>query len=207
MDAQTFWVILGVAVALFIWRYVLSAMIIIGVIVGLFKYYESTGFIKPQNTEQTIAQDVVQDSFQPVSLVTAANLASSTSWIVDNWFKVQPETTSQQNVVSEEGIRPARPGERDEYMKECLELTKNDDLCLENWINHKLTGDETIIIPVEREVKSVEPKTEVKKVSKTKPLKVSKNFKLLDVDNEEYKQRRAKVLENPNAVVIHEIYH
>ena len=82
---QIFWVILGVAVALFIWRYVLSAMIIIGVIVGLFKYYESTGFIKPQNTEQTVVQDVVQDSFQPVSLVTAANLASSTSWIVDNW--------------------------------------------------------------------------------------------------------------------------
>ena len=200
---QIFWVILGVAVALFIWRYVLSAMIVVGAVFGIFKYYESLGLFKPHYTEQT----VVQDSFQPTSLIGAANLASSTVWIVDNWFKVQPETPPQQNVVSEEGIRPARPGERDEYMKECLELTKNDDLCLENWINHKLTGDETIIIPVEREVKSVEPKTEVKKVSKTKPLKVSKNFKLLDVDNEEYKQRRAKVLENPNAVVIHEIYH
>jgi hypothetical protein len=46
---------------------------------------------------------------------------------------------------------------------------------------------------------------------KVEPTKLDKtnnsDLQLIDVDNSEYKARRAEALKNPNAVVIHETYH
>lgn len=78
-----------------------------------------------------------------------------------------------------------------EYVDNCSELTQNKQMCVDHYQEAKQQGREIELVPVE---------------SKIIPHDKVTNVNLLDVDNEEYKVRRAATLAKPNAVVIRETF-
>lgn len=80
-----------------------------------------------------------------------------------------------------------------EYIDSCTELTHNKNMCVDNYQHAKDNGHELELIPVESRT-----------ISKDKAVSNVSTVNLLDVDNEEYKVRRAAALTKPNAVVLHD---
>lgn len=77
------------------------------------------------------------------------------------------------------------------YMEECEDLTDDADTCEDLWKER----DGIVLKGAIETVTSHVPDTKAVK-------EAIKNVKLLDVDNVEYKERRAAALKKPNAVVI-----
>lgn len=126
------------------------------------------------------------------------------AWFANNWFGQKPTTVAEEKpVVSPVGM--------DEYVATCTELTNNPSFCKTNWFEAKMSGSEIYLVAGDREVKTtkvtqrqtVQREPKVSQV-KTKPLSQVKGVNLLDVDNVEYKERRASALAKPNAVVFRE---
>lgn len=83
------------------------------------------------------------------------------------------------------------------FMEQCISLTNKPEMC-EDLFSER--DHDSIII----DASSVEPKTHAKKevsVSEDQFRPVSA-VKLLDVDNQEYKDKRAAAISKPNAVVL-----
>ena len=117
---------------------------------------------------------------------------------------VVPEVAQVKEVVETEEMKS--------YVKHCTELTNNSQMCRDNWIAAAENDVDLILDPVEKSTKTyIKPaKAVVKSERKVKkqetPVSTVKEVKLLDVDNEEYKARRAEALAKPNAIVLHETY-
>ena len=83
------------------------------------------------------------------------------------------------------------------YIKDCVEIAEYPQKrCEQMWIGREGTSVEDAE-PVNVSEKMTETHIDNTAVSKVK---------LIDVDNEEYKARRALALKKPNAVVFHETY-
>ena len=88
-----------------------------------------------------------------------------------------------------------------EYVDRCTELTRDNEMCKENYKISK-TEDQTV------ELVAFEPRKKKSKKVMVEPVKVVEQpaskvvpVNLLDVDNEEYKARRASALAKPNAAL------
>jgi hypothetical protein len=95
--------------------------------------------------------------------------------------------------------------DKSSFMEQCVSLTKKPEMC-EDLFSER--DHDSIII----DASSVQPKTESKVESK-KEVSVSEDHfrpvsdvKLLDVDNQEYKSKRAAAISKPNAVVMQATY-
>lgn len=80
------------------------------------------------------------------------------------------------------------------FMEDCKSLSDKSDICEEMWKDR-----EGIILKgaIETVVSAIPDKKVVNEA-----IMEAKTYKLLDVDNKEYKERRAETLKKPNAVLI-----
>ena len=209
LDVALPWIFAGIFLAIF-WRFLIFVILIIGFIVAL----KNNAFGVPRETVNapivsTYNGDIQQTSFD-------------VTWLLRNWFSYKATESIDKSingpknetpaVVEREVLQPVtETPQMLEYIKNCTELTSNSKLCRENWIDVASHGEEIILLPVEYTPYSKSDKGYVQKISTKKPKEpqiVAKSnitqFKLLDVDNEEYKARRAEALAKPNAIVIHE---
>lgn len=138
--------------------------------------------------------------------VAFAGGANTVAWFASNWFKQQQEKTAK--VDSDENV--VQPVGMEEYVKACTELTNDKYFCKQNWMEAKISGSEVFLVAIDR--KPQVRKTVDRQVTKVAKAEVTKGPKyvaeskvkgvnLLDVSNEEYKQRRDAALAKPNAVV------
>lgn len=140
--------------------------------------------------------------------VANAGGTTTAAWFATNWFKQQSQ--EPKNVQSDDDV--IQPVGMAEYVKSCTELTSNADFCKKNWIEARMSGTEIILVPVERITRSKTTERQVVKKAKVEVTKTPKfvaeskvkGVNLLDVDNTEYKARRAATLAKPNAVVFHD---
>jgi hypothetical protein len=149
------------------------------------------------------------ESFQKTSIIDPI-------WLFTSLMRLRELNQLQQATQSEKpSVTPVvetkqivETPEMREYVKNCTELTNDAKLCRDNWIAVNEAGAEIILEPVERKsIKQVnQTKTKVDKNTVNNPVLKSPEIKLLDVDNKEYKERRAAALSKPDAVVFQEVY-
>lgn len=213
--------ILGIIIS-GMWRFLFGIFLIVGVVAGFNRANLDLEKVLPEPvpivTSLNNDSNIHQTAFDP-------------SWFVRNWFSYKateaidkklnaPEQPRQ--IVEEEIKFPVKETpEMLEYVKHCTDLTNDPKLCQDNWNSVASTGNEIILSPVERTVQRKTEKAHIQKIStkvpkepkepkEPKAQRIAKSkvneVKLLDVDNEEYKARRAAALAKPNAIVIHETY-
>jgi hypothetical protein len=137
------------------------------------------------------------------------------AWFAANWFSNKAQLDAQRAEVPLEKFVPTPvlttdEKEMNQYVKLCAELTNDANMCRENWVDAKSNGDSMVLVPFERtpQVRKVDERqvTKTAKVEVTKYVVESKvkGVNLLDVDNTEYKERRASTMSKPNAVILHD---
>lgn len=184
------------------WHYIALGVFVFGIFTVLSHSTQNTTVVKnspPVITEQPSVEkdpNIQNTSFiDPILLMMKIKELGQTTNVVEPQKEVKVDITQ---VVETEEMR--------DYVKNCTELTNNSTLCRENWIAMSELGGEIILDPVERRVRKQNTKAKVEKVSTPKTHSKVTEVKLLDVDNKEYKERRAIALSKPNAVVFQETY-
>ena len=194
------------------WHFIVAGAVLFGVMV-IFLHHPTP---KVETVEVTKTEPVVveeppsnkDENFQKTSIIDPI-------WLFNSLMRMReinqtPAPVAQveptPSPVVEEPVKPKQIVETEqmrEYIKQCTELTKDSGLCRDNWISMDEAGVEIILQPVERKSRKQIKQAKVKvDNSFSKPSDV----KLLDVDNKEYKERRALVLSKPNAVILQETY-
>ena len=206
-------------------RFVIGLVLVGGIVLG-FSQIDIDKLKSGINIPETITPSTTENTGSAF-----IHTALDPSWFVRNWFsykateaidkKVQEAYNAPTPGVEREILLPvSETPEMLQYVKNCTDLTGDVKFCRQNWVEVASRGGEIFLEPVERE----QTKSEIRKISTKKP-KVEKEevvekpkreriarakvkeIKLLDVDNEEYKARRAEALAKPGAIVIRETYH
>jgi hypothetical protein len=182
------------------WQYILMGVVAFGVLT-IVMHHPSNKVEEIVEKEEVIEPVVAHDpnmqktAFDPFLLFSLLRFRAEQAQAVTP--APAPEPVAVKEVVETEEMR--------QYVKNCTELTNDSKLCRDNWVAANENGMEIILDPVERPNKPANT-TKVVKVKATKQAPVSqvKEVKLLDVDNEEYKARRATAMAKPNAIVFQE---
>ena len=194
---------IGVGFILFtFWHYIALGVFVFGIFTVLSHSTQNTTTVV-KNSQPIITEEysVEKDpNMQKTSLVDPILLMLKLKEMAQLANVVEPQKEVKVDVV-----QVVETEEMREYVKNCTELTNNSALCRENWNAMAETGGEIILDPVERRVRKQITKAKVEKASTKSHSKVTE-VKLLDVDNTEYKERRATALSKPNAVVFQETY-
>jgi len=203
------------------WRFIVAGLVVFGVIT-IFANHPANPTpavevvvntpVSPPQTDENIHKTSFADPF------VVFNALIKMKEMLEAKDDVQTETPK----VAEVLIEPKKVVETEEmkeYVLHCTELTRNAELCRENWITMKEFGSELILEPVERSVRRQVKRAKFDNTAKAditakvdittkvdKPTSKVQEVKLLDVDNVEYKERRAAALSKPNAVVMQETY-
>jgi len=191
------------------WRFIVAGLLVFGVITI---FANHTANPKPDaevvvntpvNTTET-DENMHKTSFVDPFIVFNALIKMKELLETKDDMQVESPKVSE---VSFETKKVVETEEMKEYILHCTELTRNAELCRENWITMKEFGSELILVPVERSVRRQVNRAKFDNITKVdKPTSKVQEVKLLDVDNVEYKERRAAALSKPNAVVMQETY-
>jgi hypothetical protein len=191
--------------ALVYWHFVLAGFFLCGIVI-IFQHHptpkvEEVAIKTPTSTEEIT--NTKDENFQKALMIDPI-------WLFANLMRLKESNqTPPVETVATPVVEDAKPKQiveteqMREYIKHCTELTRNPTLCRDNWIAVNEVGSEIILEPVERKMRKQIAQAKVEKVTPkvddifSKPSEV----KLLDVDNVEYKERRAEALKKPNAVV------
>lgn len=104
----------------------------------------------------------------------------------------EPNASTATSEVAQQVEHVKRPDPLNTYMDDCAALTERNDICLEI-VSERISDDGATLF-----AETFKDRDEFKPA-----LKVT----LIDTDNQEYKSRRAAVLQIPNAVVLQKTVH
>ena len=104
----------------------------------------------------------------------------------------EPNASTATSEVAHQFERVKRPDPLDAYMDDCAALTERNDICLEIVSERIADGSATLLTETFKDRDEFKPASRVT---------------LIDTDNQEYKSRRAAILQMPNAVVWQKTFH